>query len=219
RGRDRGEPVRPAHAPGRRIGRLPHHRLDVGGWAHDVAQGRGAGRAAPDPDGRAPRSPDPRARGGGQPHRLHPGIVRRSHPRSPLVRALPRATGDRGRLHSRAGGPRPRARAARGHPGEVRHEGRLTMRAALGLVVALALLSVVTPPVHAKDCRGETPLPADHAVVPADPGVPAEVAAFVGEWSGTWTARGQEWECTVLVVQEVYANGYARGVYSVGMAE
>ena len=94
------------------------------------------------------------------------------------------------------------------------------MRAtALGLVVALALLSLPAPSAHAKDCRGETPLPADHAVVPAASSVPAEIAAFLGAWSGTWTARGQEWECMVLVVQEVYANGYARGVYSVGMAE
>ena len=94
------------------------------------------------------------------------------------------------------------------------------MRApALRLVVALALLSLPAPSAHAKDCRGETPLPADHAVVHAAPGVPPEIAAFLGEWSGTWTARGQEWECAVLVVQEVYANGYARGVYSVGMAE
>ena len=92
------------------------------------------------------------------------------------------------------------------------------MRApALRLVVALALLSLPAPSAHAKDCRGETPLPADHAVVHAAPGVPPEIAAFLGEWSGTWTARGQEWECAVLVVQEVYANGYARGVYSVGM--
>src|SRR5215468_10705674 len=92
------------------------------------------------------------------------------------------------------------------------------MRAA-ALVLALALTLIAVPAAHAKDCRGETPLPADHAVVPAAPGIPAEIAAFLGEWSGTWTARGQEWECTLLVVQEVYANGYARGVYSVGMAE
>ena len=89
--------------------------------------------------------------------------------------------------------------------------------AAIVLVFAVALVSV--PLAHAKDCRGETPLPADHAVVPAPSDVPAEIAAFLGEWSGTWTARGQEWECMVLVVQEVYANGYARGVYSVGMSE
>src|SRR5262245_10243562 len=87
------------------------------------------------------------------------------------------------------------------------------------LVFALALTLIAVPTAHARDCRGETPLPADHAVVPAAPGVAAEIAAFLGEWSGTWTARGQERDCMVLVVQEVFANGYARGVYSVGISE
>ena len=88
--------------------------------------------------------------------------------------------------------------------------------AALALVVALALLGLPARLAHAKDCRGETPLPADRAVVAAAPGLPADIAAFLGGWRGTWTRVVAEWTCTVLVVQEVYANGYARGVYSVG---
>lgn len=86
---------------------------------------------------------------------------------------------------------------------------------ALGLALALAAVS----PAEAKDCRGETPLPTNLTIVPARPDVPAALVEFLGAWSGTWAARGQEWECTVLVVEEVYANGYARGVFSVGMAE
>src|SRR4029453_3868550 len=86
---------------------------------------------------------------------------------------------------------------------------------ALGLALALAAVS----PAEAKDCRGETPLPPNLPPVPPRPAVPAGRGEFRGGWSGTWTARGQEWECTVLVVEEVYANGYARGVFSVGMAE
>ena len=93
------------------------------------------------------------------------------------------------------------------------------MRTAPALVFAVMLTLGAAPPLEAKDCRGETPLPPNLTIVPAAPDVPADVAAFLGEWSGTWTARGQDWECTVLVVEEVYANGYARGVYSVGIAE
>ena len=79
-GRDGVHPVRPAHDGGRGAGRLLDHRLHVGRGAHDLAQGRGDGRAVPGTARRASRSPDPRARGGGQPDRIHPRVVRRSHP-------------------------------------------------------------------------------------------------------------------------------------------
>ena len=84
---------------GGRPRRLPDHRLHVGGRADDVAEGRRAGGAVPDPDGRAPRSADPRARRRREPDRLHPRIVRGCVARSALVRAVPRAPGDRRRRH------------------------------------------------------------------------------------------------------------------------
>jgi hypothetical protein len=92
------------------------------------------------------------------------------------------------------------------------------MRAA-ALAFTLLLAGAMLPPaVGARDCRGETPLPVDLKIVPPAADVPTALADFVGAWGGTWTARGQEGECTVLVVEEVYPNGYARGVYSVGIA-
>src|SRR4030095_13206834 len=92
------------------------------------------------------------------------------------------------------------------------------MRAA-ALAFTLLLAGAMLPPaVGARDCRGETPLPVDLKIVPPAAHVPTALADLVGAWGGTWTARGQEGECTVLVVEEVYPNGYARGVYSVGIA-
>ena len=91
RRRDGVHAVRAAHHGRGGAGRLPDHRLDVGGRADDVAQGGGHDRAVPGAAGRPPRSADPRPRGGGEPDRLHPRVIRRSHPRPALVRAVRRA--------------------------------------------------------------------------------------------------------------------------------
>ena len=100
--RDGVHALRAAHDGGRGARRLPDHRLDVGGRAHDVAQGGGHDRALPGAARRPPRSADPRPRRRGEPDRLHPRVVRRSHARSALVRAVPRAAEDRRRLHGGA---------------------------------------------------------------------------------------------------------------------
>lgn len=88
--------------------------------------------------------------------------------------------------------------------------------------VALLALVVITlalpiPAAAAMDCRGATPLPPDLVVTAPAPDVPAAVAQFSGGWSGAWTdGSGTEAQCTALVVEEVFANGYARVVYSIG---
>src|SRR5262249_40290937 len=116
-------------------------RLDVGRRSHHVAQGRGVGRAVPGADGRPPRPADPRPRGGGQPHRLHPRVLRRPVARSLVVRAVPRATGDRRRLHGGARRPPARPRALGGHPREVRRADRVRAAA-----VAARYASAIAPP-------------------------------------------------------------------------
>lgn len=69
----------------------------------------------------------------------------------------------------------------------------------------------------ALDCRHALPLPDDVRLVPPAADVPADVARFAGAWSGGWTDRkGNEAQCSMLVVEEVFANGYARSIYSIG---
>ena len=46
------------------------------------------------------------------------------------------------------------------------------------------------------------------------PEIPAAVARFAGVWVGVWEDSGGL--CHTLVVEEVFANGYARVIYSVG---
>jgi CubicO group peptidase (beta-lactamase class C family) len=70
----------------------------------------------------------------------------------------------------------------------------------------------------AKECSHATPLPADTTITPPAADVPADVARFSGAWGGVWTGpTGAGGPCTTLVVEEVFANGYARVVYSIGV--
>jgi len=74
------------------------------------------------------------------------------------------------------------------------------------------------PRASAIDCSRTTPLPADSTITPPGADVPADVARFSGAWGGIWTGRGGAGgPCTTLVVEEVFANGYARVVYSNGV--
>jgi hypothetical protein len=67
----------------------------------------------------------------------------------------------------------------------------------------------------AKECRGETPLPADVRLVPAGPDVPETVARFAGAWAGAWKVpTGADALCHTLVVEEVFSSGFARVIYS-----
>ena len=69
-----------------------------------------------------------------------------------------------------------------------------------------------------KECLRATPLPTDITITPPAADVPADVARFSGAWGGVWTGpTGAGGPCTTLVVEEVFANGYARVVYSIGV--
>src|SRR4030095_6019187 len=66
----------------------------------------------------------------------------------------------------------------------------------------------------AKECRRETPLPADIRVIPAGSDVPETVARFAGAWAGAWrTPTGGDALCHTLVLEEVFSNGFARVIY------
>ena len=83
-----------------------------------------------------------------------------------------------------------------------------------GLVLGLLL---VAAPALAKDCAREVPLPADARLVPRAAGVPDDVARFAGAWLGAWKNRdGSDGLCTALIVEEVFANGFARVIYGYG---
>jgi hypothetical protein len=83
-----------------------------------------------------------------------------------------------------------------------------------GLVVTLGL-TLVAGPALAKDCTREMPVPADARLVPRAADVPDDVARFAGAWLGAWKNRdGSDGRCTALIVEEVFANGFARVIYS-----
>ena len=42
------------------------------------------------------------------------------------------------------------------------------------------------------------------------------MARFAGAWTGAWLDKGREAVCHTLVVEEVFTNGYARVIYSIG---
>ena len=87
----------------------------------------------------------------------------------------------------------------------------------LWLYFALALgLALSTQAVAARECHRETPLPAEVRLIAPGPEVPEAMARFAGVWTGAWLDKGSEALCHTLVVEEVFANGYARVIYSVG---
>jgi hypothetical protein len=83
-------------------------------------------------------------------------------------------------------------------------------------LLAFAWLAPV-PALAAMDCRGTMPLLPDVRATPPAADVPAASTPFAGAWSGAWRdAKDNEAQCTTLVVEELYANGYARVVYAIG---
>jgi len=73
---------------------------------------------------------------------------------------------------------------------------------------------------HAKDCAGATPLPADVTITPPAADVSTDFARFSGAWGGVWApSDGGDGPCGVLVVEEVFANGYARVIHSAGVSD
>jgi hypothetical protein len=85
----------------------------------------------------------------------------------------------------------------------------------LWLVIAVALgLALSTQAAAAKECQRETPLPADVRLIAPGPQVPEVVARFAGGWVGAW--ENTDGFCHTLVIEEVFANGYARVIYGHG---
>ncbi|PWU24509.1 MAG: hypothetical protein C5B48_05985, partial [Candidatus Rokuibacteriota bacterium] len=84
-----------------------------------------------------------------------------------------------------------------------------------GLAVSFLTTALLVSTAVAKDCIRETPLPADVNLTAPGANVPPDLARFAGPWSGTWDGD----ICTALVIEEVFANGVARIVYSRGTAE
>ena len=69
----------------------------------------------------------------------------------------------------------------------------------------------------AKECRTQTPLPANVRLITPGLDVPEALARFAGAWIGMWVDQtGREALCHTLVIEEVLPNGYARIIYSIG---
>jgi hypothetical protein len=91
---------------------------------------------------------------------------------------------------------------------------RCTISRQLWLVTAVTLgLTLGAQAVVAKDCHRETPVPTNARLITPGPEIPAAVAQFAGVWGGVWEDSGEL--CHTLVVEEIFANGYARVIYSV----
>lgn len=102
----------------------------------------------------------------------------------------------------------------------------LSLQERRGLVLALAITIFTaatlgapheTWSAMAKECRTQTPLPANVRLITPGTDVPEAVAKFAGAWSGAWTDKeGREAFCQTLVIEEVFRNGYTRVLYSFG---
>jgi Beta-lactamase len=90
---------------------------------------------------------------------------------------------------------------------------RFTTGRHVWVIMALALGLALRPQAAAaKECHRETPLPADVRLMAPGPEVPTAIARFAGAWSSAW--ENTDGFCQTLVVEEVFANGYARITYS-----
>ena len=90
---------------------------------------------------------------------------------------------------------------------------------ALRLLVILAVLLAVTAglrPAEARDCRDETPLPADVKLIAPGPDIAPEAARFAGAWTGAWKEQDTDTLCATLVVEELLPSGHARVIYGHG---
>ncbi|MGH8072303.1 MAG: serine hydrolase [Candidatus Entotheonellia bacterium] len=85
----------------------------------------------------------------------------------------------------------------------------------LWLIITVALgLALSSQAAAAKECQRETPLPADVHLIAPGMEVPESMARFAGVWIGEWERT--DGFCQTLVVEEVFANGFARVIYSHG---
>jgi hypothetical protein len=74
-------------------------------------------------------------------------------------------------------------------------------------------------PAEARDCRDETPLPADVKLIAPRPDIAPEAARFAGAWTGAWKAQDADTICATLVVEELLPSGHARVIYGHGTWE
>ncbi len=86
----------------------------------------------------------------------------------------------------------------------------------LGLVAISVLLSSFgAAAAEDRSCVKKTPIPEEFELVLPGPDIPAEIAGFSGAWSGSWANKaGAAVACHSLVVEKVFANGFAQVVYS-----
>ncbi len=90
-----------------------------------------------------------------------------------------------------------------------------TRRAGLTIGFLLVIVRAATD-AEAKDCRRETPLPAEIQLTAPGPEVPEEIARFAGVWNGAWYEEGVPGLCNSLVVERLYPNGFAELIDSYG---
>jgi len=106
------------------------------------------------------------------------------------------------------------------HDLAARLESRARAAAWVGAAALVAMLLGLSVGADAKECANATLLPVDTTITPPAADVPADLAQFSGAWGGVWTDRaGRPGACTGLVVEDVFANGYVRVVYSVGVLD
>jgi hypothetical protein len=100
--------------------------------------------------------------------------------------------------------------------GTLRHHG-YTTGCSLWVVITVALgLTLGQQATAAQECARATLLPAEVHLIAPGAEVPEAVARFAGVWTGAWLDKGREAVCHTLVVEEVFTNGYARVIYSIG---
>jgi hypothetical protein len=95
-------------------------------------------------------------------------------------------------------------------------------RRAVDALIVLAVLLVAAvdlQPAEARDCRDETPLPADVKLIAPGPDIAPEAARFAGAWTGAWKAEATDTLCATLVVEELLPSGHARVIYGHGTWE
>ena len=88
----------------------------------------------------------------------------------------------------------------------------------VGNTILVVLLLSCGVGADAQECAHATLLPVDTRITPPTADVPTDLTLFSGAWGGLWRDdAGHPGACTTLVVEEVFANGYVRVVYSVGV--
>jgi len=93
------------------------------------------------------------------------------------------------------------------------HKFTAALHAWLCISIALGLALASQAPA-ATECQRQRPLPVDVVLVTPGPQVPEAVARFAGVWIGEWERT--DGFCHTLIIEEVFANGFARVLHSHG---